>query len=410
MHIRISLFSTDYIGQNTNPSLAIFSYCRQFYYVPSLSGYSKYLKLIFMKIRFIFSFCCLVAIQSFATIRTVSNNPASIAQFGTIQAAINVSSSGDTVYVHGSTERYTAFNINNKALVIVGPGFNPNKELPYSAVIVGATVIGPAGTAGTEIQGMYFDRSNSSQLYVQNDSIRFVRNMFSCPISYSGNDVFIGTTCNNVLWEGNCFLVSEFSMNANIIYSNWLFQNNLFYPPGIGGGLFRSLAKTSNFLFNHNLMYSCTGLLYPIVHDANNSGGIVFTNNILMRMNLTSSMGATSYSNNITFECNNNEPWLLGGNANGGGNIANTSPQLVSQAQVNACNFIFSDLSVAAGPAKNAGSDGKDIGLLFDAIGPYNWANSGNSRLPRISKMSVLNTTVQQGATITISVQAKTSN
>lgn len=289
----------------------------------------------------------------------------------------------------------------------MGPGFNPDKEIPYGAILLGATVIGPTGTAGTEIQGMAFDRANSSQLYVESDSIRFIRNVFYCSITYRDN---LGAICDNVVWESNYFQVSSFSMNVNCLYSNWLFQNNLFYPPGIGEGLFRSLANTSNFLFNHNLIYSCAGLLYKIVFDANNSGGFVFTNNILMRMNLTGNMGPTSYSNNITFECNNNEPWLIAGNANGGGNIANTNPQLVSQEQVNACNAITKNLSVSAGPAKNAGSDGKDIGLLFDAIGPYNWANAGNSRLPRISKMSVLNTTVQQGATITIAVEAKTSN
>lgn len=355
-------------------------------------------------------FFCFLAMAANATIRTVSNNPATIAQFGTIQAAINASSSGDTVYVHGSTELYTAFNINNKALVIVGPGFNPNKELPYSAVIVGETVIGPTGTAGTEIQGMYFERSNSSQLYVQNDSIRFVRNMFSCAISYSGNNVFIGTTCNNVLWEGNCFLVSSFTMNGNFMYSNWLFQNNLFYPPGIVEGLFRNLGKTSNFLFNHNLIYSCAGQLYKIVFDANNSGGFVFTNNILIRMNLTSNMGPTSYSNNITFECNNNEPWLLGGNANGGGNIANTSPQLVSQTQVNACDFIFSDLSVLAGPAKGAGSDSRDMGLMFDPTGRFNWDKSGRSILPAVIKMSLPNPVIQQGGSLEVNLKAVKAN
>ncbi len=360
-----------------------------------------------MKIRFLFSLCCLVAIQSFATIRTVSNNPSTIAQFNTVQAAIDASATGDTVFVHGSPERYTAFNINNKALVIIGPGFNPDKEMPYAATILGETVIGPTGTAGTEIQGMAFDRANSSQLFVQNDSIRFIRNVFYCSIDYRYNQF---TTCNNVLWEGNYFQVSQFSMNANCQYSNWLFQNNLFYPPGIASGLFRSLAKTSNFLFNHNLIYSCAGLLYQIVYDANNSGGFVFTNNILFRMNLSSNMGPTSYSNNITFECNNNEPWLIGGNANGGGNIANTSPQLVAQAQVDACNAILSDLSVTAGPAKNAGSDGKDIGLLFDAIGPYNWANSGNSRLPRTIKMNLPNPVIQQGGTLEVNLKAVKAN
>lgn len=352
---------------------------------------------------------CITTLNAFATVRTVSNNPATIAQFSTIQAAINASATGDTVFVQGSPIRYAAFTLNNKALVIMGPGFSPTKEMPYTATLLGGTVIGATGTAGTEIHGMSFARENSSELYVMTGNVRFVRNAFYGPIGFR-DDIFQDKTCNNVVWEGNYFQVSGFSMASRCLYSNWLFQNNLFYPPGIQSGLFRSLNMTSNFIFNHNLIYSCSGLLYQIVYDANNFGGIVFTSNILFRMNLTASMGPTSYSNNLTFECNNNEPWLLPGNANGGGNIANTNPQLVSQEQVNACNAIIENLSVAAGPAKNAGSDGKDIGLLFDETGPYNWARSRNALLPLISKMSVLNTTVQQGATITIAVEAKANN
>ncbi|HJS55472.1 MAG TPA: hypothetical protein VJ765_13050, partial [Chitinophagaceae bacterium] len=46
-----------------------------------------------------------------ATVRTVSNNPATIAQYSTIQAAVDASSSGDTVYIHGSPSAYAAFTI-----------------------------------------------------------------------------------------------------------------------------------------------------------------------------------------------------------------------------------------------------------------------------------------------------------
>jgi len=59
-------------------------------------------------------FCLSIALLLFviganATIRTVSNSPSTLAQFNTIQAAIDASVSADTVYVHGSPNTYAAF-------------------------------------------------------------------------------------------------------------------------------------------------------------------------------------------------------------------------------------------------------------------------------------------------------------
>lgn len=58
-----------------------------------------------MKQLFSIFFAC-ITITASATVRTVSNNPITIAQFSTVQAAINASNSGDTIYVHGSPNNY----------------------------------------------------------------------------------------------------------------------------------------------------------------------------------------------------------------------------------------------------------------------------------------------------------------
>jgi hypothetical protein len=101
----------------------------------------------------------------------------------------------------------------------------------------------------------------------------------------------------------------------------------------------------------------------------------------------------------------------MNGNVDVGGNVANTDPQMVSQVSVNnGVNNPLLDFTIPAGPANNSGSDGKDMGLLYDITGSLNWANTRNSRLPRIFTMNISNPTVQAGATITVSVVAKTSN
>src|SRR6476661_139219 len=64
------------------------------------------------------------SISTFATVRTVSNIDSS-AQFRTIQAACDASTSGDSIYVRRSTINYDDFTINNKKLAIFGPGWSP---------------------------------------------------------------------------------------------------------------------------------------------------------------------------------------------------------------------------------------------------------------------------------------------
>ena len=61
----------------------------------------------------------------FGTVRTVSNFIGTIAQYATIQAAVNASASGDTIYVHGSPNDYVSFSITDKRLTILGPGWSP---------------------------------------------------------------------------------------------------------------------------------------------------------------------------------------------------------------------------------------------------------------------------------------------
>ncbi len=125
----------------------------------------------------IFAIVVLAAFNGNAIIRTVSNVPSTLAQFNTIQAAVDASSSGDTVYVHGSPNNYAAFTITNKQLVIIGPGWSPDKNLPLTAIVLGITITG-AASGNTEIQGLVISGSvvvNSNHP----DNLRFIRNQFT---------------------------------------------------------------------------------------------------------------------------------------------------------------------------------------------------------------------------------------
>src|SRR5687767_5935438 len=91
-----------------------------------------------------------------ATVRTVSNTPSTLAQFNTIQAAIDASSDGDTVYVYGSPNVYSAFNIVDKKIAVIGPGWSPDKNLGLTAIVSGCTIRNSAAGGspdGSELQG-----------------------------------------------------------------------------------------------------------------------------------------------------------------------------------------------------------------------------------------------------------------
>jgi hypothetical protein len=365
-----------------------------------------------------FSLICLLAMfNAQATVRTVSNFPATLAQFNTIQAAVDASTAGDTVYVHGSPNQYSSFDLINKRLVVIGPGWSPIKQLPFDAVIntdlstSGVDITGTS-SSGSVIHGLTFIggtgiRINSSAI----NNLQFIRiHTVSCPIIFSGS-VSAGNWTGYLL-EGCVFNNAQVRSDNPTVhnFSNFLFQNNLFFENGccIGGNI-SGFTNTSSIMFDHNLWFGPgTGSRDCF---AGNCRFLTLTNNIFVRRNAATQNSSSTFNNNITFNTGNNTPWLSNGNVNSGGNVDNQDPQMVSQAAVNTGSLNFaSDYTIAAGPADNTASDGKDMGLLYDVTGSLNWNNSRNSRLPRIFSMNVVTPTVPAGGNVTINVEARVSN
>lgn len=345
----------------------------------------------------------LASVYTHATIRTVSNTPSTLAQFNTIQAAINASSSGDSIYVHGSPNDYAAFTITDKQLVIIGPGWSPNKNLALIAAVLGCTING-AGSSGTEMQGLVFNGQLTINSTPAPNNLRFIRNQFQ--------PVFLllqanAITYSGYLFEGNFFNSPAMIGSASNTYQNFIFQNNVI-TGGTGSG-FHNFSNSVNVLFNHNLWYG------PSSGSGDCFGGncrfLTITNNIFVRRNAATSNSSSVFNNNITFNAVNNTPWASNSNVDAGGNVANQDPQMVAQVSVNAgtANPLL-DFTIAAGPANNSGSDGKDMGLLYDAIGSLNWAISRGSRLPFIFSMNIINPTIPAGGTLNVVVEARKNN
>lgn len=371
------------------------------------------------KLFLLFCMGCTVATQ--ATVRTVSNFPANVAQFSTIQLAIDASSTGDTVYVHGSPNQYAGFTINAKKLTIIGPGWSPNKQLPFDAVVntdiagTGVQLTG-AATSGTEIQGMAFIGSTGTRINTSAiNNLRFVRN------HYAASPVFFSSSVSAGTWSG--YLFEGCLMNNGQVrsdnptvhnFSNFIFQNNIFYESGccVGGNI-SGFTNTSNILFDHNLWYGPSSGTRDCF--AGNCRFLTITNSIFVRRNASNTNSSSTFTNNITFypagSTNPGAPWTLNSNTNSGGNVDNQDPLMTAQATVNAGTFNgLADFTIATGPANNSATDGKDMGLLFDATGSLNWTNSRGSRLPFIFSMNVTTPTIAPGGNVSVTVEARRNN
>ncbi len=348
-------------------------------------------------------------ITATATIRTVSNVPSTLAQYNTIQAAIDASSNNDTVYVHGSPNAYTSFTITNKKLAIIGPGWSPDKNLPFTANVPGMTITG-TNSSGTEIQGLVIT-STIDMNTNHPDNMRFIRNYFTCgQLIYmaQGSVTYIG-----FLFEGNVFDNSYMSCTSSSTYQNYLFQNNYFYSNGqCISTQVNGFTNSVNVLFNHNLFFGPSTTITDVF--GTNCRFLTITNNIFVRRNVGNQNSSSTFNNNITYYVGDvapAAPWTVNGNINSGGNVADQDPQMASQTAVNAgTNNAIADFTIAAGPANNSGSDGKDMGLLYDATGSLNWTTSRTSRLPFVYSMNIINPTIPQGGTINVQVEARKNN
>jgi hypothetical protein len=374
-----------------------------------------------MKKSSLFFIALILTVASFATVRTVSSNPATLGQFSTIQAAIDASADGDSVYVYGSPNTYAAFTITDKKITVIGPGWLPDKNIPLTATVAGATIRNsPAGGSpdGSELQGLVFISTVSpDQIAVGGDigvnNIRLIRCQFNGAVNWD-------LSCSGHLIEG-CVFYNTLGFNGSLTYQNFLFQNNLFFfSTCCLSSQVSSLTNSVNVRFDHNLFYS-----------SNNAGGgtvsvfssncrfLTLSNNIFNQANAGLNLSFSTFNNNITNNVtlnvanatSNATPWAVNSNVDGGGNVSNQSPVIADQTAVNGGNSNpLLNFTIASGPANSSGSDGKDMGLLFDSTGSLNWTNSRNSRVSRIFSMNITTPTITPGGSLSVTVDARKSN
>jgi hypothetical protein len=200
------------------------------------------------------------------------------------------------------------------------------------------------------------------------------------------------------------------SLGAQVVVTNFLFQNNICYAISTNGN-FTGFLNVQHVYFDHNLWYGPSGTnTAPCFGGA--SKGMNFSNNIFVHRNAATNNTNSVFNHNITYGAGTNNPWDISfSNSDDGGNIADQDPQMANQSLVNSgFDLPAMNLQIAAGPADNSGSDGKDMGLLYDATGSLNWSNSNMSRIPVMIGMSISNPTITAGGTLNVQVDARRNN
>lgn len=356
-----------------------------------------------MKQFFLFAslaFC----VKVYATVRTVSNTPGTVAQFTTIQAAVNASTNGDTIYVHGSTVNYTGFSINDKRLVVIGPGRAPIQSfMAVPAMVMDMTISG-SGSSNTEIHGLHFISTINMTSFNHPDNIRFIRNFF-------GSSISIGTgtnTYSGFLFESNWFDNTGFSVAQSCFFQNFIVRNNVFYC-GNSNANVSGFYNSISVIFDHNLFYGPSTLNAPTNVFGTSCRNLLLTNNIFVRRNASANISSSVFNRNLTFNCFATNPWDTSGNT-GNDNIVG-DPQMADQNAVNSgSQNPLLNFTIAAGPANNSGTDNKDLGLLFDPVGSLNWTNSRMSRIPFVYSMNITNANIPAGGTLNVQVEARKNN
>ena len=321
-----------------------------------------------------------------AKVRTVSNNPGSPGQYTSLQTAIDSSSAGDTIYVHGSAITYGSVTI-KKRLTLIGTGNKPNKTNTLVAEVINIqldSVAGISGASGTRIVGFKLTFVAGYIGGTKNVDIR--RNYFvagSTKINITGSG---WSLTNNIISAGNV----NANNNANLIIQNNIFDNS-----------FPLMSNQATVVINNNIFTGAsTGFALNNIYNA------LIANNIFTGPSpRAANVNNCQFNNNITYQTSADT--IPFASNTGSGNLVAKNP-LFTNVPTNTFNYSYDYSLSAASPGKNAGTDGKDIGVYG---GTMPFADlTGTPAIPQIKSISILNPVIPAGDSLQVIIKAKKQN
>ncbi len=323
---------------------------------------------------YILLFCLLiVGNATFATIRTVSNDPNSPGQYTTIAAAITAAVNGDTIYIHGTNINYGSITI-NKSLTIIGSSHNPQNQNVSRSIVNAVTL--QAGSSNSRIIGMVIGSISASAI----TDVTISRNYLSGVLDVSG-------ASPNWRIESNVFATSgpNIDLHSSTTAINWYLIKNVF-----NGQL--TYFNAAYIYFYNNLFLRSADAFYSMNYA-------YFYNNIFYRANPIYNVGPSIFERNLSYQCGNN-------NFPNGTNLVGVDPKFVSFPGAGAYFDYAHNYRLQVGsPCIDYDIDGEDIGLYGGLIGHYE--QNGVPNIPQMREFNLTSTsTVPVGGSINFNVKS----
>ena len=349
------------------------------------------------KITILAAMFFIATISSYATVRTVSNDPAGGSQFNSLQSAYDAAVNGDTLLLAGTNITYNITGCNqhwSKALTVIGIGFNPQKQNAKRSMIgntacqCGHFFLG-SGASGSKFYGIEFSATGCNEhVFFQGaiSNVLFESCKFAIGINF-GNQTTSNIAFRNCIFDWNNNGVMHMGGGGNVV-SNVLISNCVFdgYIEGNGNPFV-------TMIIDHCIFLDGT---FSNLHYA------TITNNIFMN-SFPGGTGNSTYLNNICRVAGTFPPAALGGNT-GSGNINATDPLLVS---VPASTFYSTshDYHLQAGsPAIGTAADATDIGVHG---GTSLFSEQGEVLINPIMRQVIINNaTVAPNGTLNVNIVA----
>lgn len=152
-------------------------------------------------------------------------------------------SDGDTVYVEGSVDNYTASITLTKRLIFFGPGYLLNDNIGLQAVPLMASI--NSITLDSLASGSQFHGLRFNQIYATSavDDIKITR----CSLSVYSTGTAIPNT-RMVGWEISQNLLSYVTLSTGFVLDGLVFRNNIVVQNTNFGGGFNMLFRNNIFL------------------------------------------------------------------------------------------------------------------------------------------------------------------
>lgn len=356
----------------------------------------------------------LATLTSNAKVWRVNNRPNMAPDFTTLQAAIDGTASGDTLYIEPSPTSYGNGTFTKK-LTVIGAGYwhseNDTTQF-YREESEVAILTFNSGSQGSKISGLYvyggnFQINNWKLITINTDSITIQRNKI------------YGLTSGSDAYNGNSIIING-SLKGIIIQQNWIDTSiNVGFSGRTIIGIFLNGVPTNTIIRNNfirstrsNTSLGYYSIYYPTINPISN---LIISNNVIWgsiytfyTMHINNIMLDGTYNNGEGDQTSNNICNSTQYPLTGTFHHNNQQNVVMSTVFVNAVKYIDNGYFLKEGsPANGAAMNGGDCGVFSDDTGGNPYVLSGMPAIPSIFDVYFDPIGV---TTIPVSIKAKSNN